>query len=344
MHVLVTSTFSRFKKGGVPTFVDGRYTYLKSKKNKVRVLGIGETKDDFISLGKSLSLKSYFLAWIQLCLFIIRYKPETIEIHNGPIGLPLWFWKKPIYFFHGPAVEEARVENRSRLNILITILVERLILKRSKEFFTASEFFKNKLQSKVRNKDVSVVKPIVVVTNRSPVKVDCSDSLNLVCVRRLVRRTGVAEFCEDLKYLSSSGMLEKKVHLKIIGDGPERRKLKSYSDENLRIELLGSLSDKERNNYYRWADMNVVPTLYLEGFGLVVLEAAFFGCPSLTTDIDALPEVIRGVPYSHVYRSREDLATLINNLDKTTLDQKVKVQEVVYSNYSIADLFNITNE
>ena len=344
MHVIVTSTFSSFKKGGVPTFVDGRYTYLKSKSIDVKILGIGETRGDFVSLGTSLSLKAYFHAWLKLCLYVLRHNPETIEIHNGPIGLPLWLWKRPIYFFHGPAVEEAKVEQRAYLNILITNLVERFILKRSKEFYTASECFKKKLRTKVRMKDINVIKPIVVVTKKSPVAVDNSDTLNLVCVRRLVRRTGVLKFCDDLKQLSRSGLLTRKVHLKIIGDGPERRKLKAYRDENVRIELLGSLSDLERNSNYSWADLNVVPTLFLEGFGLVVLEAGFFGCPSLTTDVDALPEVIQGVPYSNVYKSREDLAVVLNNYGKTSFEQKQKVQEVVYSSYGINDLFNIANE
>ena len=82
----------------------------------------------------------------------------------------------------------------------------------------------------------------------------------------------------------------------------------------------------------------------MEGFGLVVLEAGFFGCPSLTTDVDALPEVIQGVPYSNVYKSREDLAVVLNNYGKTSFEQKQKVQEVVYSSYGINDLFNIANE
>lgn len=35
-----------------------------------------------------------------------------------------------------------------------------------------------------------------------------------------------------------------------------------------------------------------MPTIGLEGFGLVVVEAAFWGCPSIVTDVNALPEVI----------------------------------------------------
>ena len=36
----------------------------------------------------------------------------------------------------------------------------------------------------------------------------------------------------------------------------------------------------------------MVPTLGYEGFGLVVVEAGFMGCPSMVTDVGALPEVI----------------------------------------------------
>ncbi|MEA2494876.1 MAG: hypothetical protein QOJ29_2787, partial [Thermoleophilaceae bacterium] len=47
-------------------------------------------------------------------------------------------------------------------------------------------------------------------------------------------------------------------------------------------------------------DLHVVPTLAFEGFGLVVLEAAACGTPSLVTDAGGLPEAIRGAPMSRV--------------------------------------------
>ena len=58
------------------------------------------------------------------------------------------------------------------------------------------------------------------------------------------------------------------------------------------MELLGHVSQEERDRLFATSTFNVVPTIGLEGFGLVVVEAAFWGCPSIVTDVNALPEVI----------------------------------------------------
>ena len=55
-----------------------------------------------------------------------------------------------------------------------------------------------------------------------------------------------------------------------------------------RVRMLGRISDEELIDVYRAADVAVVPTLAVEGFGLVVLEAAACGTPSVVTDVDGL--------------------------------------------------------
>ena len=54
--------------------------------------------------------------------------------------------------------------------------------------------------------------------------------------------------------------------------------------------MLGRVSDAELIDVYRAADVAVVPTLAVEGFGLVVLEAAACGTPSVVSDVGGLPE------------------------------------------------------
>jgi glycosyltransferase involved in cell wall biosynthesis len=56
---------------------------------------------------------------------------------------------------------------------------------------------------------------------------------------------------------------------------------------------------------YRAADFNVVPTLALEGFGLTAVEALAAGTPSLVTPIGGLPETVRPLSPSLVFRSAE---------------------------------------
>ncbi|MGI8622277.1 MAG: glycosyltransferase family 4 protein [Solirubrobacteraceae bacterium] len=115
-----------------------------------------------------------------------------------------------------------------------------------------------------------------------------------VCVRRLVGRMGLDVLLDAWEHGSTGRTLL------IAGDGPLRETLAARiaGSPTLRasVRMLGRISGGELVDLYRAADVNVVPTLAFEGFGLVVLEAAACGTPSLVTDAGGLPEAIRGAP------------------------------------------------
>jgi len=66
-----------------------------------------------------------------------------------------------------------------------------------------------------------------------------------------------------------------KIPLKIIGEGPERKKLEKRSNEN--IQFLGEVSDKDLEKHYQKAQALIFPQE--EDFGIVVLEAMACGKP-----------------------------------------------------------------
>lgn len=57
-----------------------------------------------------------------------------------------------------------------------------------------------------------------------------------------------------------------------------------------KIELLGFVDDKKKNELYKNAFCTVLPSLY-EGFGLPLLEAMNFGSPVLASNTSSLPEI-----------------------------------------------------
>jgi glycosyltransferase involved in cell wall biosynthesis len=61
---------------------------------------------------------------------------------------------------------------------------------------------------------------------------------------------------------------------------------------------------------YRAANINVLPTDMLEGFGLSAAEALAAGTPSMVTPVGGLPEVVSGLSSDLIFRSgsSEDLA------------------------------------
>ena len=69
------------------------------------------------------------------------------------------------------------------------------------------------------------------------------------------------------------------------------------------VQFLGFVPDEELPLVYRAADLNVVPSVALEGFGLVAAEALAAGTPSLVTPVGGLPEVVGPLSQNLVFRS-----------------------------------------
>ncbi len=82
----------------------------------------------------------------------------------------------------------------------------------------------------------------------------------------------------------------------MIGGGgrlrPALEKLAADLGVSHRIKFLGRIPDEQLNLAYQAADLFLLPTLALECFGLITLEAFAFGCPVLSTDAGAIPETM----------------------------------------------------
>ncbi len=81
---------------------------------------------------------------------------------------------------------------------------------------------------------------------------------------------------------------------------------KVIEERNLQqnIFLLGYLPEEKLPLYYQAADVFILPTLELEGFGLVTIEALACGTPVLGTHVGAIPEVLNRLDSSLIFASR----------------------------------------
>ena len=83
----------------------------------------------------------------------------------------------------------------------------------------------------------------------------------------------------------------------IVGDGPYRADLERLAEDTLSPSLRGAVSfagrvlDSEKYAYYDKCDIFVMPSTE-EGFGLVYVEAAAFGKPSIGCNVMGVPEAI----------------------------------------------------
>ncbi|TWT40902.1 Alpha-D-kanosaminyltransferase [Phycisphaerae bacterium RAS1] len=109
---------------------------------------------------------------------------------------------------------------------------------------------------------------------------------------------------------------DKRCWFAIGGDGPLRPTLENLAKElgvAERTRFTGRLSDADLALAYQAADLFVLPTLSLECFGLITIEAMSFGCPVIGTDAGATPEILDKycpglvVPAGNVEALREKL-------------------------------------
>ena len=84
----------------------------------------------------------------------------------------------------------------------------------------------------------------------------------------------------------------------LAGTGPladELARLVEHKNLKDHVKLAGFVPDADLPAAYRAADLSVVPSISLEGFGLIVLESLAAGTPVLVTPVGGLPEVVSGL-------------------------------------------------
>lgn len=128
-----------------------------------------------------------------------------------------------------------------------------------------------------------------------PFRADLEEGSLLLCsVGRQVKRKGFAWFIDNVM-----PRLPEHVHYWLGGDGPEGEAIQQAIDEHglsRRVRLLGRLGDKELTDIYQSADLFVMPNIPvegdMEGFGIVMLEAAINGLPTVAARLEGIREVI----------------------------------------------------
>ncbi len=128
----------------------------------------------------------------------------------------------------------------------------------------------------------------------------------LLCVGRLARRKGVKEFVETC--LPKIILKVPDACLVIVGENPTESlihhdDLKAQIEARVRdlglaryVRFLGRLDDQELTEIYQAADLLVLPVLPMkddvEGFGIVLLEAAAAGKPVVATRVGGIPDAV----------------------------------------------------
>jgi len=167
----------------------------------------------------------------------------------------------------------------------------------------------------------------------------------ILYVGRLTHRKGVHIL---LKAMPTVLKVFPRAQLLIAGNGymqglivllTKRLKLENH------VKLLGSIPEGELPNLYNASNVFVLPSLYGESFGIVLLEAMASGRPIVASRIGGIPEVIENNVTGILVESgsKESLADAIlkilsdQNLAEVLANNARKIAEVKYSWSVIAE-------
>lgn len=250
--------------------------------------------------------------------------------------------------FQGPWADEAFAEGAGKIKTFFQRRMERRVYQSANHVLTLSHAFKQVVVQRygVLPSDVSVV-PGGIDASAADCGIDrsaCREKLNwpadvptLVCVRRLVRRVGV----DVLVHAMSKIAIEiPDIRLMVGGRGPLMDHLTDMvrqSGLDDRVKMLGFIRDEDLPLVYGAADLSVVPTQSLEGFGLITLESLACGTPVAATPVGSLPEVLRPLDDSLLFASNsaESIAEGVVGLlrDVATLPTSIQCRQYVRDHF-----------
>jgi glycosyltransferase involved in cell wall biosynthesis len=156
-------------------------------------------------------------------------------------------------------------------------------------------------------------------------------------VRQLRYRYGIEDAIAAVSPFAAAGQCT----FHIAGNGPDMAMLRKRIDDSgcrESIFLMGRLPDDTLAIAYQAADLFLLPTRFLECFGLISLEAMSFGLPVLGTTAGAIPEVLGPVlpgflsPPGDPAALRAKLAEYLDG--RLVPPAEEKLREYVRANYS----------
>jgi glycosyltransferase involved in cell wall biosynthesis len=289
----------------------------------------------------------------QLGLKILKsHDCSLISSHFVLYTLPLLdvLGQQPFVFhFHGPWADESVLERNLSLSLSIRKRLEQIVFHRANAFVVLSRAYQELLH---RNHHIPLerihVVPGAVEMSRFNLSLSKSqareqlgwpqDRRIIFTARRLSKRMGLENLISAMKEVSHR---YPDVLLLIAGKGDLKEALNAQIEAlglTHHVNLLGYVSDPQLNLTYRAAHLAVIPTLALEGFGLIVLEALASGTPIMGTPIGGIPEILRPFSEDLVFESASVSDIRLGLLEALSGERMLPSEQAcidyIYKNYT----------
>jgi glycosyltransferase involved in cell wall biosynthesis len=236
----------------------------------------------------------------QFSLVVSHHSLYTFPCLSLIKGLPL------VVHFHGPYALESSAEKTRRVVNAFKHRMEATVYSRAVRCITLSHAFATILHESygVPRERIRVVPGAVETARFDPIetRTEAREKLGwptdrpiAFSVRRLFRRMGLENLIEAVKTVKQR---VPDILVLIAGKGwlaaDLQKHIKAAGLEH-HVRLLGFVPDSDLPLAYRAADLTVVPTVSLEGFGLTTVESMAAGTPPIVTPVGGSPEVVGGL-------------------------------------------------
>jgi glycosyltransferase involved in cell wall biosynthesis len=226
--------------------------------------------------------------------------------------------------FMRPRLPWGRERFVAYVNEPLAIVLERAAVRRCTRIFVLSDYSRSLLTADHPHQSRKIVSVSGGVDTSSFAPADGKraarvrlgldlDRRLLVTVRRAEPRMGIEQLLRALRSVSGE-----RLGLAVVGGGlltDELLRLSSRLGLNGQVRFVGRVSEDELRDWYRAADLFVLPTVAYEGFGMVTLEALASGTPVVGTTAGATPQLLEPLDRRLVARgsSPESLAAAIGD-------------------------------
>lgn len=268
----------------------------------------------------------------ELYNILIAFKPEIVNVNNLFYLSPA-MWKycsckgiKVIQTLRDYALLDP-TSNWEHIPHVIRIIYNNIYIKigrylsnkyvtgvTSPSHFTLNQYinqgyFKNSYHSVIPNSiylDLEETKQIIEIKRDRT-----ASEIKLLYVGTLNEKKGLLNLLKAFEQIESPLL-----SLTICGTGILKSLLLEYSKRESRIKYLGQLSPDQLKKQYIEADVLIIPSIWEEPFGRIVIEGNQYGLPVICSNRGGIVEIMQtmhsGVVF--IYDSIEDLISKINKM------------------------------
>lgn len=328
---LINSLYAPYYRGGAEVVVENTAQELINQNHQVVVISVGRTNG--ISVEGNLTIYrikpwnvfSFLdinqrpvwlrLLWHPLDVFNVSsyfkvknilavQKPDLVITHNlKGIGYLIPRLIKKIGLRHWHTVHDVQLARPSGLILFGQekpfLIVDKIYEKICRRLFGSPEMvispsrwlldyyrargFFSKSQTLV------LLNPVVFKkVDKMPDNKERKDFVQLLYVGQLVGHKGIIFLINTCKKLMAANW-----RLQIVGSGEAKEAVEQAIEGDLRFELVGRVEQQRVIEYYRQADLTIVPSFCYENSPAAISESLVANVPVIASDIGGIPELVK---------------------------------------------------